>query len=123
MQFGEFFKQLRKEKGFTQEKVASAIGKSKMLVSGIETGRNCAFLDEDLETISVLMELTDNEKNKLFYEASRARASLPLHLLDYMSRHHEVYIILDYIAREDMGSKSLKKIQTYVEELINVKNN
>ena len=45
MSFGTYFKKLRKAKGITQESVAVAIGKSKMLVSGVESGKNGAFIE------------------------------------------------------------------------------
>ena len=123
MTFGEYFRNLRKSKQFTQEEIASRIGKSKMLVSGIETGRNDAFVDEDLEIISEVLELSFDEKIKLFYEASRARERIPDHILNYMNSHDEIYGMLEIMVQEEMGSDSIRKITGYVEGLRNVKNN
>lgn len=123
MKFGEYFRDLRKSKRLTQEDIASKIGKSKMLVSGIETGRNGAFVDEDLEKIAVAFRLSSDEKSKLFYEASRARDRIPIHLLNYMNNHDEVYCILEIMAQEQMGADLLGKIKVYVEELKNATNN
>ena len=100
MEFGEYFRELRKTKKLTQAQIAAYIGKSKMLVSGVETGKNGAFLDEDIEKISNLMELTDKEKQKLFYEASKARERLPAYLSSYMHRHGEVYDLLEIMVRK-----------------------
>ncbi len=123
MSFGKYFKELRKTKGYTQERIASAIGKSKMLVSGVETGRNDAFVEDDLEIIADLFKLSSDEKNKLFYEASMARSRLPIHFFEYMNKHNEIYNLLEIIVEKDMGSKMLKIIKSYVEGLENVENN
>lgn len=123
MEFGEYFRKLRTEKKLTQAQIASRIGKSKMLVSGVETGKNGAFLDEDIEKISDLMSLTDVEKKKLFYEASKARERLPAYLSSYMHQHGEVYDLLEIMAKERMSTDSLRKIKSYAEGLTNVKNN
>lgn len=122
MKFGEYFRSLRKSKRFTQEDIALKIGKSKMLVSGIETGRNGAFVDEDLEKIAVAFELSPDERSKLFYEASRARDRIPIHLLNYINNHDVVYCMLEIMAQEQMGADLLGKIKVYVEELKNAKN-
>ena len=122
MTFGEYFRNLRKSKQFTQEEIASRIGKSKMLISGIETGRNDAFVDEDLEKISEILGLSFDEKIKLFYEASRARERIPSHILKYMNSHDEIYVMLEIMVQEEMGSDSIRKITGYVEGLKNVKN-
>lgn len=122
MKFGEYFRDLRKSKRFTQEDIASKIGKSKMLVSGIETGRNEAFVDEDLEKIAVAFELSSDEKSKLFHEASRARDRIPMHLLNYINNHDVLYCMLEIMAQEQMGADLLGKIKVYVEELKNAKN-
>lgn len=69
--FGEYFKKLRKSRGFTQEQIDTAIGKSKMLINGVGTGRNGAFVDRDLEAIARILEFSTDERNKLFFEASK----------------------------------------------------
>ncbi len=123
MSFGEYFGDLRKAKGFTQEEIAVAIGKSKMLVSGVETGRNDAFVESDLERITELMNLSDVERRRLYMEASKARSRLPARILEYVSQHDDMYGLLELIVDRNMNSKSLKKVKKYVEEMSNVKNN
>ncbi len=123
MSFGEYFGDLRKSKGFTQEEIAVAIGKSKMLVSGVETGRNDAFVESDLERITELMNLSDVERRRLYMEASKARSRLPARILEYVSQHDDMYGLLELIVDRNMNSKSLKKVKKYVEEMSNVKNN
>ena len=117
MKFGEYFKELRKEKGTTQEEIALAIGKSKMLVSGVETGRNHTFIDSDLKKISKALNLSPDEENKLFKEASKAKSQVPTYLYEYMNLHDEVYGLLDVIVEKNMSSKMIRKIKRYAEEL------
>ena len=133
-----FVASLQKDLRFSKSQVASKMktlgtkndwdpfptqGKSKMLVSGIETGRNGAFLDEDLEIISSLFELNSEEKRKLFLEASKTRERIPVHILNYMNDHDEVYYILDIMAQSGFGDKKLTLLKKYVEEIIDAKNN
>ena len=122
MRFGEYFKTLRRSKGFTQEQIASCIGKSKMLVSGVETGRNDAFLDDDLERIADFLKLSEEEESTLFFEATKARSRLPAHILEYMSRYGEIYGLLELLAKENMGEKDIKELKQFVEEMKNAKN-
>lgn len=123
MNFGEYFRNLRKQKKYTQEAVAEKIGKSKMLVSGIENGRNGAFLDGDLEIISSLFELNSEEKRKLFLEASKTRERIPIHILNYMNEHDDLYYILDIVSKSNFGDRKLKLLKKYVEEINDAKNN
>ncbi len=43
MSFGMYFRELRKSKQITQKQLASAIEKTPMLISGIETNKNGPF--------------------------------------------------------------------------------
>lgn len=122
MIFGKYFKQLRKDKGFTQEQVSAIIGKSKMLVSGVETGRNDAFVDEDLEAIANGFHLSQEERSKLFFEASKAREHIPSYIRDYMNEHEDAYAILDIMSNEGMSSDVLKRIKKFVEDINDDKN-
>lgn len=116
MSFGTYFKELRKAKQATQKEIADALGKSTMLVSGVETSKNGPFTEADLEIVSMVLELSDNEKKQLFIEAAKARGKLPLYLLDYINGHNEAYILLDVLAQKELGNESLSKIVEYVEE-------
>ncbi len=123
MTFGEYFKTLRKSKDCTQERIATAIGKSKMLVSGVENGRNDAFVEEDLEIIAELLELSSAEKSNLFFEAAKARCRLPSNIFEYMSKNDDMYRILELVVEENLEPDLLKRIRCYTEDIINAKNN
>ena len=77
--FGDYFKELRKSKDVTQKQIADAIGKSTMLISGIETGKNGPFTEADLESVSEVLSLSEVEKKQLFIEAAKAKGTLPIH--------------------------------------------
>lgn len=116
MSFGVYFRELRKSKQITQKQIADALGKSTMLVSGVETSKNGPFTEADLETVSVVLNLSNDEKKELYVVAARARGKLPPHLLDYVINHEEVYDLLDVLAQKELGRESIKKIIEYVEE-------
>ena len=52
MNFGTYFRELRRSKKITQKQLAGAIGKTPMLISGIETNKNGPFSDDDLSKIA-----------------------------------------------------------------------
>lgn len=115
--FGKYFKDLRKSKNVTQKQIADAIGKSTMLISGIETGKNGPFAEEDLESISILLRLSKMEKSRLFIEAARTKGTLPTYLLDYVMNNDEIYELLEVLVHKNMRESSLKEIVKYVKEL------
>ena len=116
MSFGSYFKDLRKSKQVTQKEIADAIGKKPMLVSNVENSKNGPFVDVDLKKISVALDLSEDEKEKLYKEAAKASGKLPPHLLDYLTRHDEVYSLLEVLAKKELGSDSLSKIIQLVKE-------
>lgn len=117
MEFGKYFRELRKSKQITQKQLASAIGKTPMLISGIETNKNGPFSDEDLEKIADYMSLNENEYNDLLIHASNARGKLPTHIADYIATHREAYSLLEVLAQKKVGENLLRKIRTYAEEI------
>ncbi|MCI1749946.1 MAG: helix-turn-helix domain-containing protein [Megasphaera cerevisiae] len=120
MSFGAYFRKLRISKHVTQKQVAEKVGKTTMLVSGVETNKNKPFLDCDLEKISTLLELSTEEHKDLLKKAARARGTLPTYLLEYVNGHNEIYELLEVFVDEHMKSDSLKKIVKYAKELKNV---
>ncbi|MCH5264797.1 MAG: helix-turn-helix domain-containing protein [Lachnospiraceae bacterium] len=117
MSFGTYFRELRKSKRVTQKQIADAIGKTTMLISGIETSKNGPFSDEDLKVVANFLDLTDVEYKALLIQAANARGKLPPYLLDYISKHSGVYNLLEVLAKKEMDDASLKKIVMYVEEI------
>lgn len=123
MNFGDYFRELRKSKHKTQEELAAAIDKSKMLISGVETGRNASFSDEDIDKIVEAMSLSEKEGKKLRIEAAKARGRLPDKITQYLFEHDNLITIIGIMADRHVNDGALDRIIKYAEELLNVKNN
>lgn len=115
MRNGRFLSVLVKRK--KQKQLAEAIGKTPMLISGIETDKNGPFSDEDLAVISKYMDLSDAEYADLQIRASSARGKLPRHIADYMAGQKEVYSLLEVLANNNMDEDLLKRIKAYAEDI------
>lgn len=122
MSFGIYFRDLRKSKEMTQEALAEAIGKTKMLISGIETGRNISFSDEDVDKIIKVLNLSNEESWKLRNEAARARNRLPSNVTGYLFDHEELLMTLENMADRQLDGGRLNRIIHYAEEILNGKN-
>lgn len=116
MSFGTYFRSLRTSKHITQQQIADAIGKSKMLVSGIETDKNGPFIDKDLDIISKSLGLTKNEKKNLFKEAAKARGKLPKYLQEYLTTSDEAYDLLEMCAQKKPEKEMLYRIMQIIKE-------
>lgn len=123
MNFGNYFRALRVAKGRTQAQIAKIIGKSKMLVSGIETNKNGPFNEMDLKKISKALDLTEMEKKKLSFEAAKARNKLPSHISKYVMRNEVAVEVLDVMVQNNFNNNALKKVIKYMEILTSAKNN
>lgn len=117
MTFGKYFKELRKAKGYTQDQIASMIGKSKMLVSGIENNKNGPFSEADIEKISNAMALTKAERKALVLEVAKARNNIPVYMLTYIFKNNNAIEILDLMAEQNFNSEKLKQVFKYMENL------
>lgn len=120
MSFGEYFRNLRKSKNATQKQIADEIGKTTMLVSGVETDKNKPFSISDLNRIAKFLDLTEQERRDLEKEAAKARGILPAYMISYFNDHDEAYQLLDIFVEGEIGTNSLQKIIRYAEELMNV---
>lgn len=117
MSFGNYFRELRKAKNITQKTIATAIGKSTMLISGIETGKNNPFSEADLEIIVNAMDLSDDEALELVRKAAMARGKLPQKMSEYIFNNSHAFKLLDVISEKNFGEKSLEEITAFVAEM------
>ena len=119
MEFGEYFRGLRKQKKKTQAEIAEMINKSPMLVCGVERGKNNPFSESDLAKIADGLVLSENERRELYYEAAVASNGLPGHLWNYLKKHKDSYLLLEYLTELSFTTAELKKLKNYAEEMKN----
>ena len=81
--FGDCLRAFRIEKGMSQEKLASGIGRKKMTISDIENGRNNAPQGEMLERIIQCLMLPESEAQHLRFLAAKERNLIPNDVVDY----------------------------------------
>ena len=117
MDFGNYFKKLRKSKKVTQKQVATAIGKTEMLISGVESNKNGSFMDEDLKKIIECLNLSESEGKELQIQAAKARGTLPTYMLAYVLSHGGVYELIDVLVENRLDEEKIKLIKQYAEGL------
>lgn len=122
MSFGPYFRELRVKKGFTQAQIADAIGKTRMLVSGVETEKNGAFSESDLDKIAVALCLDDGEKKDLLFQAACSKNRIPAGLMTYLNAHRNAFLLLEVMERNQMDNELIQRILKYAEELSNAEN-
>lgn len=122
MKFGEEFRELRERKNKTQADIAEVIGKSRMLVSGVETGKNNSFTDVDIEKIILALGLDSQESYRLRTGAAKAQDKLPPHITRFLYENDGFLQIISEMAERNVGVNTLTRIITYMEEILNVKN-
>lgn len=122
MSFGSYFRELRVKKGFTQAQIADAIGKTRMLVSGVETEKNSAFSECDLDRIAVALCLNDVEKKDLLFQAACSKNRIPVDFMTYLNSHRNAFLLLEVMERNQMANELVQKLIKYAEELSNAEN-
>ena len=122
MGFGLYFRELRVKKGFTQAQIAEAIGKTRMLVSGVETEKNGPFSECDLDKIAIALCLDDAEKKDLMYQAACSKNTIPADLMTYLNGHRNAFLLFELMERNQMNNELVQKLLEYAEELNNAEN-
>jgi transcriptional regulator with XRE-family HTH domain len=75
--FGDYIKELRKNKIKTLDKVAERLKISLSLLSDIETGRRSPFEPEKMEEFAKFLFLTEDQKAELYDRAAKYKKSVP----------------------------------------------
>lgn len=122
MKFGEEFRALRERKNKTQGDIAEVIGKSRMLVSGVETGKNNSFTDADIEKIICALGLDSQERYRLRTGAAKVQNKLPPHITNFLYENDDFLRTINEMAERKVGGNTLARIVNYMEEVLNVKN-
>lgn len=118
--FGKYFRELRKRKNMTQKDIAEIIGKKKMLISGVELGKNGSFLEDDLIKIAASMELDEHEIRDLMKEAAKSRDTIPKNMINYIYRNEEAYNLLYLLCEKNASEEQLRVLlEFYKDSYIN----
>lgn len=94
MNFGEYIKLKRMEKGISLRQLASKIGISPSYMSDIEKGRRYAPDKEKLEQIQKVLFVTEEEIQKLYDLAGLSRNEVPQDLPEYIINNDEIKVLL-----------------------------
>lgn len=91
--FGEFLRQLRLNHNptVTQEELASAINRGKMMISLIEQGKNAPPQGELLEQIIHTLSLGAKDAEKLRFLAASERGLIPNDIAEYFYSNPNIY--------------------------------
>ena len=116
MSFGVYFRELRKSKRFTQQQISEAIGKSVMLVSGVENGKNGPFSYHDLVIISRVLDLSESETSDLMRAAFISRGILPKDIQDYLIQNDDAFTLLEVCAHKKPDRDTISQILNIVKE-------
>ncbi|WP_313558999.1 helix-turn-helix domain-containing protein [Ruminiclostridium cellobioparum] len=86
--FGDYLRKLRESRNpkITQEQLGDAVGKKKMTISQIESGKNAPPQGDFLEAIINAMDLSDEEEVTLRDLAALARGAIPSDILEYFNK-------------------------------------
>lgn len=121
MDYGSKFKVIRLERGKTQQDIADYIGKSNMLISGIETGKNKVFSDDDFLKISEYLSLTEEEKKELYKLAIISNSKLPKELSDYMCSSNKIIDLIEVVKESKCNDKEIKTLIEYCKKIMKEK--
>lgn len=94
MNFGEYVKEKRMEKGISLRQLASKIGISPSYMSDIEKGRRYAPDKEKLEQLQKLLFVNEDEIQKFYDLAGLSRNEVPQDLPDYIINNDKIKVLL-----------------------------
>ena len=108
--FGKLLKEKRKKYHKTQEEIATSINKNKMLISGMESGKNNPPTGKDLKKIMKELGLDDDEKKEFEILAAMERNTLPDKLIELIKKDKRIIEILYKISNEKLTDEKYKEI-------------
>lgn len=108
--FGKLLRDKRKEHHKTQEEVANSINKNKMLISGMETGKNNPPIGDDLKNIMECLGLNDEEEKEFKIIAALERGTLPNELITLVKSDKRIIDILYKIKEKNLTDEKYEKI-------------
>lgn len=114
--FGTYLKSVRQRQSKTQQQLADAIGKHKMLISGIEKGHNNPPRTEDLEKLIAALELSSEERLEFLDKAALHRHSVPDDILDFLLSEPHMRDVIRTAQSHGMTNQKYAKMLKIVQE-------
>lgn len=115
MKFGDYIKEKRQSKNITLRAFADMIHIAPAYMSDIEKSKRNAPTQEILERMSEALQLSSEEKNKLFDLAASSKDSIALDLNEYVRTNENVRVALRKAKDLNLGDEEWIKI---IEEMI-----
>lgn len=102
--FGKLLRSLRlsRQPSMTQDDLARAIGRGKMTISQIESGKNAPPQGELLKQIIKVLELNTEEEIELIFLSAKSRKGIPADIEDYFFSNPAIYAAI----RADMNGRN-----------------
>lgn len=92
MNFGDYISQKRKEKNFTIRELANKLDISFTYLSDVEKGRAKAFKQEILKKLIDVLQLNDDEKDKLNDLAGKSQNTVAPDVAEYLKNHPDAVV-------------------------------
>ena len=108
--FGTSLKEKRKKYNKNQEEIATSINKNKMLISGMESGKNNPPMGKDLKKIMKELGLDDDEKKEFEILAAMERNTLPDKIISLIKKDKRVLELLYEISEKKLTNEKYKEI-------------
>jgi len=109
-EFGKLLRNKRQEHHKTQEEIANSINKNKMLISGMETGKNNPPIGDDLKNIMECLGLNEEEEKEFKIIAALERGTLPNELITLVKDDKRIIDILYKIKEKKLTNEKYEKI-------------
>lgn len=121
MNYGSEFRRVRLARGKTQQETADYIGKSNMLISGIETGKNKVFSDDDFIKITEYLSFTEEEKMKLHKLAMGSNNRMPRELTEFICSSDKMADLLETIRVNRCNDEQIEVLIQYCKKIMKEK--
>ncbi|TCU74215.1 transcriptional regulator with XRE-family HTH domain [Tissierella praeacuta] len=115
--FGMYFREIRKKYGKTQLDLAEAIGKTTMLISGIENGKNNPPRGKDLEIIMNTLGLSKFERIEMIDRVAQDTNSLPEDIGEFILSSGKIRTIVRIAQENQITDEKYKKILNILQEV------
>ena len=116
--FGSYISEKRRERGLSLRRFAELIGKAPSYVCDIEKGKKNPVEKDFLEKIANVLNLRENEKNKLFDLSANARRDVaPTDLTEYIKATPLAAIALRSAKNSKITDEQWRKIIDIIQKV------